>query len=82
MQLSFVKTISPCGKYSYKKLNFVVSNYLRHFHENMNVMFQGIYFICAYIDNLLLSRTDGWENHLYDDLFQPKTSTFSTRALI
>ena len=66
MQLSFVKTISPCGKYSYKKLNFVVSNYLINLHENMNVTFQGIYFIPAYIDDLLLSKTDGWDNHLYD----------------
>ena len=55
--------ILPWGKYSYKLLPIVIANYPEIFQKNMNDLFHGFKFICAYIDEILTFKKY-WTYHL------------------
>ena len=44
------------GKYQYKRPTMGISNFQEVFQHNMNVLFQGIYIIYAYIEDLLMIK--------------------------
>ena len=46
------------GKYCYKRLTMGITNYPDIFQQNMNDLFHGFEFICAYIYDLLVLTKD------------------------
>ena len=56
--------ILPCVKYWHKCLPMGVSNSPEKFQEKMNELFQGLGFIRASIDNILILTRDNWNYHL------------------
>ena len=55
---------SPLGKYHYKRILMGISNSPDIFQQKMNGLFHGLEFICAYIDNVLVSTKGNRKNHV------------------
>ena len=56
--------ILPWGKYEYNRLPMGLCNSPDIFQERMNILMQGLEFVRAYIDDLLILSTGSWKDHL------------------
>ena len=56
--------VLPWGKYEYVKLPMGLCNSPDIFQERMNDLFDGLEYVRAYIDDLLIMTNGTWEDHL------------------
>ena len=56
--------ILPWGKYEYVKLPICLCNSPDIFQEKMNELFDGLEYIRAYIDDLLILTNGTWEDRI------------------
>ena len=56
--------VLPWGKYEYIKLPMGLCNSPDIFQEKMNDLFEGLEYVRAYIDDLLIMTNGTWEDHL------------------
>ena len=56
--------VLPWGKYEYVKLPMGLCNSPDIFQERMNDLFDGLAYVRAYIDDLLIMTNGTWEDHL------------------
>ena len=56
--------VLPWGKYKYVKLPMGLCNSSDIFQEKMNELFDGLEYIRAYIDDLLILTNGTWEDHI------------------
>ena len=55
---------SPVGEISLQKSTNGNWLFPRHFQQNMNDLFHGFGFICAYIYDLLIPKKGDWTDHV------------------
>ena len=56
--------VLPWGKYEYNRLPMGLSNSPDIFQEKMSTLMDGLEFVRAYIDDLLILSTSHWQDHL------------------
>ena len=56
--------VMPWGKYEYQRLPMGLSNSPDIFQENMSGLMQGLNFVRAYIDDLLVFSKESYDDHL------------------
>ena len=56
--------VLPWGKYEYQRLPMGLCNSPDIFQEKMNILMDGLEFVRAYLDDLLVLTKGSWEDHL------------------
>jgi hypothetical protein len=56
--------VTPFGKYKMQKLPMGLCNSPDIFQEKVSILMEGLKFVCAYIDNLLVLSKGSFEDHL------------------